>query len=236
MRGTVTPQPRATQGVRRLSLVPPFVPGLQLAHASTGSSVVAPILDPHVPASDRVPRRCCTRVRTCSASTPSSRPITAGVRACSCSLPDSVAARACAELVKIVDDALPDTFRGYRDAFPPRDGMAACHQVWVHTVGDFFARLLGFDPRRAYQCARLAAHADAAAARAHRGRGVRGRVRRADAACASSWRGIRTTCGATSSRASGTGSRRKRRSSAACGQVGDELGSAAVVAGGSCAT
>ena len=51
------------------------------------------------------------------------------------------------ELVEVIDGALPDTFRGFATRFPPRDGMAACHQVWVHTVGDFFAGLLGFDPR-----------------------------------------------------------------------------------------
>ena len=41
----------------------------------------------------------------------------------------------------------PTRFAGIATRFPPRDGMPACHQVWVHTVGDFFAGLLGFDPR-----------------------------------------------------------------------------------------
>ena len=69
-----------------------------------------------------------------------------GDRVCSCSCLTPSRARV-RELVEVIDGALPDTFRGFATRFPPRDGMAACHQVWVHTVGDFFGGLLGFDPR-----------------------------------------------------------------------------------------
>ena len=154
--------------------MPPFVPGLQLAR-EYWFEVVAPILDPHVPASDRAAALLYSGSDVLGFDTEQSVDHGWGPRVF-VFLPDTESRARVRELVEVIDGALPDTFRGFATRFPPRDGMAACHQVWVHTVGDFFGGLLGFDPRDGVSAPRLVAHADAAVPRAHGGRGVRRRA------------------------------------------------------------
>jgi len=125
--------------------VPDFVPGLQLSR-EYWTDVVAPILDPHVPASARAAGLLYTGSDVLGYDTRQSTDHGWGPRVF-VFLADSVTRERVRELVAVVDAALPDTYRGFPTRFPPRDGLDACHQVWLHTVGEFTHAVLGFDPR-----------------------------------------------------------------------------------------
>jgi hypothetical protein len=125
--------------------MPDFVPGLQLSR-EYWTEVVAPILDPHVPASARAAALLYTGSDVLGFDTVQSTDHGWGPRLF-VFLPDSVSRARVRELVEIVDAALPDAFRGYPTRFPPRDNVDACHQVWLRTIGEFMDAVLGFDPR-----------------------------------------------------------------------------------------
>jgi hypothetical protein len=126
--------------------VPPFVPGLQLAR-DYWSDVVAPILEPHVPATGRAAALLGTGSDVLGFDTEQSTDHGWGPRVF-VFVPDGAPPARLDELTAIVDAALPDTFRGHPTRFPPRDDTPPRHHVWMHTVEEFVDTRLGFDPRR----------------------------------------------------------------------------------------
>ncbi len=125
--------------------MPPFVPGLQLAH-DYWFEVVAPILDSNVAPSDRAAALIGDGSDVVGFDTEQSTDHGWGPRL-DVFLDDDTDDALIPELTRAVDDALPDTFRGYPTRFARRDDEPVRHQVAFTTVGGFFRGLLRFDPR-----------------------------------------------------------------------------------------
>ncbi len=125
----------------------PFVSGIDLARAYW-FDVVAPILDPYVEAGERAAALLGEGSDVLGFDTEQSTDHGWGPKVFVCF--DRASDREhVRELRAVVDDALPETFRGYPIRYPRRDGAPPRHQVLMTTVDYLFAARLGYDPRRA---------------------------------------------------------------------------------------
>ena len=125
----------------------PFVSGIDLARAYW-FDVVAPILDPYVEAGERAAALLGEGSDVLGFDTEQSTDHGWGPKVFVCF--DRASDREHVhELRAVIDDALPETFRGYPIRYPRRDGAPPRHQVLMTTVEYLFAARLGYDPRRA---------------------------------------------------------------------------------------
>jgi hypothetical protein len=127
--------------------VPAFVPGLELAR-DYWFEVVAPILDRHLAAGDRAAALIGEGSEVLGFDTEQSADHGWGPRVF-VFLADDVHPDTRRLLASVIDEALPDTFRGYPTKFSVADEGPSRHQVILTTVGELVDGLIGFDPRQA---------------------------------------------------------------------------------------
>lgn len=122
-----------------------FVPGLELARAYW-FDVVAPILDSRLGVSDRAAALIGEGSDVLGFDTLQSTDHGWGPRVL-VFLRDDVDRDVVRSLARVVDERLPDSFRGYPTRFAVRGDGPMRHQVFLTTVADLVADVLGFDPR-----------------------------------------------------------------------------------------
>jgi hypothetical protein len=125
--------------------MPAFVPGLELARAYW-FDIVAPILDPQLAGSDRAAALISGGSDVLGFDTEQSTDHGWGPRVF-VFLRDDVDRDVVRSLARELNDALPDTFRGYPTRFAARDDEPIRHQVSLTTVTELADTVLGFDPR-----------------------------------------------------------------------------------------
>jgi Domain of unknown function (DUF4037) len=123
--------------------MPTFVPGVELAR-TYWFDVIAPILDPFTPATERAAALVGTGSDVLGFDTEQSTDHGWGPRlwVFSDAFTDRDLVR---RIVRAIDDGIPDEFRGYRTRFPAVDDAPVRHQVTLTTMSAYLIARLGFD-------------------------------------------------------------------------------------------